>query len=564
LEQIEPIIAPSIPTDDGHGRLARWGALCIVAFAFTLIQIQYSFDKYRLAEIPSYDDVTYFCDALTRIDAADVNAPHRQSLLASLASSPPHSPYSTIMATAAFMTFGIKDWAPYVMNGLLVLALLGCVDYFMRGASLWQRVMVIVIVLFIPLAGVMVQDFRPDTAWGLASAMAVLLPLRRGLVGRSWRFQLACGCWFAAALLCKPPMLPLTLISVLAAWVLASVCDRFENPAGYSFRSLAKAWIICLIPAVVLAAPHYLNNWREIYQYTVGITLGNGRKAASMTGGVVARLRFFLDGGGGGFIFHTHIKMILVVLCFGSLYVLQRAVDGSRTDRIRLLRIIALVLVTFFTYAVPTAVGLGNPFFGAEFQTLTILGMVIVLRMFLTCPDMPAARYFGNAVLVVCLLLATWHLTFPQTWSRHAGSPEVLSTTRVIRSVDKILEDNAAPGTWVFLTATGWLNSQTLQYVARQDGKSFNISDGAESEDAKDYARAFASVDFVIAAEPGVDEFNSERPGLAWDQSLRMIRQHADFHQIGAVRSGSGKYFYIFERNVPYTPQAPKAIQNPA
>jgi hypothetical protein len=460
------------------------------------------------------------------------------------------------MATAAFMIFGIRDWAPYLMNSLLVLALLACVDYFMRETRVWQRVLAGVIVLCIPLAGVMILDFRPDGAWGLSAAMAVLMPLRSGFIRASWRYHLACGFWFAAALLCKPPMFPLTLASVALAWLLATICDRFAHPATFSFKSAVAAWFVCLLPPVLLALPHYLNDWRHIHDYTFGTAFGSGRKAAIMTGDLQARLRFFVDGGGGGFIFFKQIKMILEVLFLGSLYVLWRAARGGRDERVRLLRIIALGAVAFVTYATPTLVGLGNPFFGAEFQVILILGMFIVLRMFLACADRPLVNLFGIATLLVCTGWALDHATFPQTWSYRAGSPIVLNNIRVIRSVEKILLNNTAPKDWVFLTATGWLNSQTLQYVTRQDGKWLNISDAAMSEDPKVYTDAFGSVNIVIAAEPGVDEFNKDRPGLPWDQTLRMMRQRSDYHQIGAVRSGSGKYFYIFLRNGPTPPQS--------
>jgi hypothetical protein len=412
-----------------------------------------------------------------------------------------------------------------------------------------------VMVLCIPLAGVMVLDFRPDTAWGLAAAMAVIVPLRSGFVRGSWRYHLACGGWFAAALLFKPPMFPLTLTSVMLAWFLATICDWIENPAAFSIKSVARAWLVCLLPPLLLALPHYLNDWRSIYDYTFATTFGSGRKAASMSGGLMARIRFFVDGGGGGFIFYTHIKMILAVLCFGVFYVAARAIGGGRDNRIRLLRIIALGAVAFYCYLTPTVVGLANPFFGAQFQTLMVLGMFLVLRMFLASPNRPRARIFGNLTLLVCTVLAVHHATFPETWSYRTGSPTVRNNTRVIREVEQIVLQHTVPQDWVFLTATGWLNSQTLQYVTRQDGRWLNITDsGSQSEDPAVYLRAFAFVNIVIAAEPGVNEFNKDRPGLPWDQTLAMIRQRSEFHQIGEVRSGSGKFFFIFQRNVPNPP----------
>jgi hypothetical protein len=236
-----------------------------------------------------------------------------------------------------------------------------------------------------------------------------------------------------------------------------------------------------------------------------------------------------------------------------------RAFSGNRDDRMRLPRIAALGAVAFYCYLTPTVVGLANPFFGAQFQTLMVLGMFLVLRMFLASPNQPRARIFGNLTLLVCTVLAVHHATFPETWSYRTGSPTVRNNTRVVREVEQILLQHTVPQDWVFLTATGWLNCQTLQYVTRQDGRWLNITDSAESENPDVYQRAFAFVNIVIAAEPGVNEFNKDRPGVPWDQTLAMMRQRSEFHQIGAVRSGSGKYFYIFQRNVPNPPPPPSS-----
>lgn len=552
MEQTGPDITIAAPPVNGWGRAARWGLLFAAALVFTLIQIQYSFGQYRLAQAPFYDDVVYFCDALGRLDIAYDRG--LWPMLHSFISDPAHSPYSCVMALAGFLIFGIRDWAPYLMNSLLVLTLLACVDYFMRGARVWQRILVIGIVLCIPLSGIMVLDCRPDTAWGLAAAMAVLLPLRGPFIGASWRQQLAVGVWFAAALICKPPTSPLTVLSVAIAWIGATICDRLADPNGFSLKRIARAWLIAALPILFLAAPLYVLDAHQIAQYITSSIWGVHPRLFDEAQSWKDKLLFYVNGFAGDLMFHRQFYMIAIVLALGAILVMWGAIRSANAQRIRFYRMLALGITCFVTYLIPTRLGVTNPFFGAQFQSLMVLGMVIVLRMLLVRADRLSAKLFGIAVLLICAGSAVANATFIVPWSVPAGSSIALNNSRVIQSVGNVLLDNSKDGDKIFFTATGWLNCRTMQYVLRQDGTTVQTTDNALSADPQLFKARMTWADFVVAAESGVDEFDSRQPGLDFDQSLKIIQGHKDYHQIASVASGSGKQFFIFQRTRPAGP----------
>src|SRR5665213_1785946 len=106
--------------------IARWLILALAATLFTVVNIRHSLDGGRLSRTPTYDDISYFIDALHRLPVV-----YGQSVLGWIhdyVHTPPHSPFSTYVALASYMLFGIKDWAPYALNGFVVLAPLGCMD----------------------------------------------------------------------------------------------------------------------------------------------------------------------------------------------------------------------------------------------------------------------------------------------------------------------------------------------------------------------------------------------------------------------------------------------------
>lgn len=601
-------IAPRPPEAPTAGRASpwTWGLMAALAVVFTLVQISFSLDRGRLARTPTYDDIAYLVDALGRLDLFYERG--ITPLLADYVHSPPHSPWSTYVATAAFALFGIRDWAPYAMNALIVFAFIASVDYLMRPARLGYRALAWLFALSFPLAGNMVLEFRPDLAWALCAAMAVILPLRRSLTRASIGYLLAAGAWLAAALLCKTSAFPLTLMTAGLSWIFATLCDRIERGKAATAANLLWAWALLSLPVVLLALPHYLIDFHGVMAYIAQTMSGRERALWVVPGDRWQQLAYFLNGVGGNFMLDGSLALLAVTALSGLLSLAALALrDRAQTGP--LLRAIGLAIIAFAAYLVPAVNPVKNPFFGSEFQVLLILASVLVFAMYLHgrsrwpwgagdaallvllgyagCRISPMLqrtpvaaawiaafailallaglsiavkvrrppRYsvFAPVLLLGLSLLAAsrWH--FPEGGWGPADSEETANTNRVVRGVEKIVYDHAAPDASIFLTGAGRLNHNTLRYLLRQQGKRTMTLDRERLDDLETYRQDFSRSDVVIAAEPGVAEFESWLPSYkVLDKTLALLRDRSDFREVGRVPSQTGSRFIIFARVPPF------------
>jgi hypothetical protein len=532
-----------------------------VATIFTLIQIHYSMDRGRLAQPPTYDDVGYFTDALDRLDS--VYQDGWRQLVTDYMHSPPHSPWSSGMALAGFAIFGIHPWAPYAMNGLAVAGLLACVMKLTGGMRPLQRMAAAFFVLTVPLSANLVTEFRPDIVCGVAAAMAVILPLRQRLVGSTIGHRLAAGAFLALALLAKPPIFPLTLMTVGLAWVFAIACDAIDDQAFPDARKLAATLGGLMLPAMVSAVPHYLLNAGEIIPYIHQNTASPDARFWEIPGGWRVQAGYYLFSGpmigvgtlstGGAFMLGQHLFIMLTVLLVAVVVLIgtfrsSRRSDGDRSALERLSRATALVAVALVAYAVPAVLKSKNTFFASEFDALLILGSVMAARMLVVNCGRWHIRCVGTAMLIMMTIwgFCAWHM--PSFWALSGG--EIASNTnRVVDSIDRILFDHARPGAHVFVTAGGPVSHATLNYLSRQDGKRLDVTDLDLTDDLTEYRTAIGAADLVVAAEPGVAEFTEWHPSTKiLGTTLKMVLDDDAFELIGAVPSRSKKQFFIFQR----------------
>ncbi|HZK80931.1 MAG TPA: hypothetical protein VFC46_07685 [Humisphaera sp.] len=431
------------------------------------------------------------------------------------------------------------------MNGVLIFAFLASADYFMRGAKIWQRILVGIFILTLPLSGKMIIEFRPDVAWGLTAAMAVILPLRTSFLNSSWKYRLAAGGWFAAALLVKPSIFPLTLATVGLAWLLAAACDRAAYGREVTVRRILRSWLVAAAPVFVFAGTHYILNFRVIAGYIAEILHGQNSALWYVAGGWPAQFKYFLIGVGGDFMLGFHLYVIAGVLAVGFLVLIA----NGRTDRDRLLRAIALAIVTFGAYFVPTWNKVKNAFFGAEFQILIALSAVLVVHMLCVRERKSKISCVGIFLVIAMAVCGVWTYHFAMPYGM-SGDESVAGANEVVRSIARTLFKDAHSGSWVTVTGAGWLNSEALEYLVRQRGKQLIVATTCLIDDPKAYDAEYDRSDFVVAGEAGVGEFENYLPSSRiLDQTLQMIRRRPDFEQIGSVRSTTGKRFFLFKSN---------------
>ena len=176
--------------------------LLAIASIVTLIIISWSFERGRLQYEMDYEDIITHIDALKRW--RDLSEGGVSQFLANYLKSPPHAPVHSMMAATGFMLFGVKDWAPYVVNVSMLFAFLLLVRLETRAFGIWPSVLALLGALFVPVSFQSIHQFRPDFPCALATLWGMILYPRWRENGFGRRSAMS-GVLFGLALLSKPP-----------------------------------------------------------------------------------------------------------------------------------------------------------------------------------------------------------------------------------------------------------------------------------------------------------------------------------------------------------------------
>src|SRR3954470_17501026 len=106
----------------GRGWWLWAAAVALAAAGFTALAIGASQRQGRLLSYPTFDDVYYFAEAVRWMDLRERAG--WWGLATDIYQRPPHAPLSIAGAFAVFSVGGVREWTPYALNGVVVLALL--------------------------------------------------------------------------------------------------------------------------------------------------------------------------------------------------------------------------------------------------------------------------------------------------------------------------------------------------------------------------------------------------------------------------------------------------------
>lgn len=520
----------------------------LLAVAFTLLQIHYSMHHGRLLYAPGYDDVGYFNDGLIRLKQFYDNS--LAGVVDGYIHTPPHAPFSSFMAAGAFALFGRYEWAPYAADGLIILGLLLFVDFLLSGTGLTRRILVYLSVLTLPFCAAAVTEFRPDIACGLLTATGIVLLLRRPLWNAPNRYKVLSGLTFGAAIWVKPAIFPVTVALFGLTLLLATICDWISSHQSRRVESVSKSWMLIILPALAVILPHFLLAGQHIVQYIQTAVTGQDRNLWALHGDTKWQLVYYLTGKGGHDMLSRLLWLIAAVWAVGAILIL------IEMNRPRVLRAAAFFVVTAIAYLIPAVNHMKSPFLAAAFYGLLLLGMVIVLRDLGTWfGGIRAGRTIGTVLLATVLGVAIWLAKFPDSLG-DATEPATIARNRVIQEVYATLHAAASgrSSTQTFVTSAGELNAETLQFLALRDLLPMNFSDEHRSDNLKLYQQALDHADFCIASEAGTNGVIEWLPSTkVQDQTLNLVRSRPDFHQIAAVPTFNGKYYYLFEKPGPFS-----------
>jgi hypothetical protein len=385
------------------------------------------------------------------------------------------------------------------------------------------------------------------------TAAGLVLLLCKSFAQSSLRYRLTIGACLGSALLIKPTMAPLTLALFATALILALLCDLKPKDHRPSLRKLIVACVPVGAVAVLMAIPYYAVAWRHVADYLQRHMLGPPSALWQFRGGAMAHARYFLDGPGGTFMLGDHMWILLGLAVLGTVLALRRRA-------VSITRLASFGLVIMIAYLVPTLSWAKNQYIAVAFQVLLLFSGVMVLRLLLTRSEARPTKWgrvapvLGRATLIVAVLLGIWLAKFPSVWGVR-GSEAVESRNRLIQGIYATLKERTGPQkSSTFVTTFGTVNTETLRFLALQDGAELTFSDRHLSDNLPDYARSLESADFAVASDSGNGEVPDWLPSTrVQGQTLALIRSSPDFVQIASFPTQSGKPYYVFERRAKFS-----------
>jgi hypothetical protein len=341
-------------------------------------------------------------------------------------------------------------------------------------------------------------------------------------------------------MLFKTPTFPLTLLMLVVAFAMAWIADALLSPNKLSTRTLNRGAVILAI-ALLVAAPAYLTNLREILDYIYAPIFGRKKEIWRTAGNAVWQRRFYLDGPGGVAMLARHLYLLLAIIVAGT----AAAVAMRRSET--LVRLAGMLVVAATAFLVPTLITVKQPFFGTSFDWMLIFAGVYLLASLCRQTN----RIVGGAILGLVLAAALVIAQFiPPMYE--AASPIAAGRRRLVDDIFAALRaQDIDPRTPIYITTTGYVNADVLNFMALQRMQPpMNFHQRPAIGDAAVHAREIKKVQYVIASEQG----NSEAMGgfLAsgniQEQTLAMVRDDPEFDQIGQFPTLNGKKYFLFHR----------------
>jgi hypothetical protein len=492
----------------------HWLILILISAAFTAMAIRRLFDMNNGG---TFGGMTEFLFRLT----AD----------------PPHSLFSCLMAVLAFALFGIHPWAPYLLNGLIVLALLKIVDRFMEDLPLWQRLCGYGLVLATQFPGVCVTEFKPDMAWGIACAAAIIGTLHRPIsAGNTSRF-FGIGIFWGAAMVIKSSTIPVTGAMYLATIVLPIACEWRD---GAEARKTARNLGIVLLVSILVATPYYSVAARQTAGYFLLNATGGHKQWWAIPGGFSVQARYYFDGLASQFMLGWHLWVLLGAAAAGAV------VAWFRKPAARL-RIVSLAIVTFIAYLIPTIPEVKGLTLGAAFDAMLLLLAILGIRqIFLLLAELNQ-RWLTcafTAILIAFIIPFEWRSAM---WT--AGDSVATAFNRTSSGIMQcILDDSQGDTAYITVANEGNVTGYVpLQFRAYEMTLPFTFGNLEPYFNPQASAPRMRVANYVVASEPDNPDFQAFLPtSVAAGDILNWIRQSGEFDEIGSFPSQSGRRFFVF------------------
>ncbi|PDT71744.1 hypothetical protein CO683_00870 [Bradyrhizobium ottawaense] len=277
-------------------RSSLWLISATLSFIFTAAQIQSSLHSGSLSLPATYDDVSYFNDAMMRLEVA-----YREggaALLKGLWVNPPHSPIQTLLVMTGFGLFGRYPWAADAITSVpLAIVLRLFFGFAVRFIPLSIAAVLAIALLGFPLFGILTLEIRPDALCAVLTAAGTLIIT----ADPEWREGkpskvLATSALFAGALLAKPTVSPVTVV-VFGAAALAVLC--LQALKLDDAKRIARIAIVAGGLGAVMCIPYYVAAFRHLFEYITVTMVGENAEVWRLNLSWRDHALYYLTGSGG-------------------------------------------------------------------------------------------------------------------------------------------------------------------------------------------------------------------------------------------------------------------------
>ena len=535
----------SSPPADGRSSIKSGGLILLwlgLAGAFTAAVVNYSLLRGKLCVYPFYDDVIYFEQALLLLfhyyEGGIAGFFH------SYISAPPHSPFSSLMALAAYAICGPRDWAPYAANGLIIFAVLVFLDSFAGRLPAFQKVLLGLFILTVPVMAQAVDAYRPDIASGACAAAGAVLLVRTPPSITSRRRRVLAGALIGAAALFKPPTFPLIIAMACLALCAATAQDVFLLKKKLSSSLSPRALGGMHHPRGVdssAALPADLAVLRPLHQERsvrrIARALGPPRHLDLAPPLLSGRRRRRADARAAFLSAHWRLR------CWACLCRLEtRPPHALSTLRHGMSHAVCL----------PGADDAG--------EQAGVLWLGVLLRAdsdgggcagITLPPERPSWNWS-------CCIAADRrrHLLQAAAAPLRQWKPASRRRRKLVENVYLALRaEGVKPTSIVYVTSSGYFNRSVLSFFGlKQDLFPLQVLEQPVSDDLAVHTGEIGKADFVVASERGNSEAMEGflRSGSVQNQTLDLVTHNPEFELAATFPTANSKSYYLFRRSTPF------------
>ena len=521
----------------GARRMAVWG----IALLFTLFIVQWSERNGRLAQDVTYDDVGYFNDGVEKQRAFDRNGV--AGLTTVLVHNPPHSTFSTALAMASFEFLGVNDWAPYVFNVFVLAAYLFFCSRSFGDLPSTAFYCLLIFCLTIPFALFAIHDFRPDFAGALATTAFVWFGLAAALGAEeeARANTIWAGILLGAALWIKPSVFAYTL--VMALLVGAAIAASGWLP-GWQKRRFKDSLLLGLtfgVVGVVVAAPYYVVNGRQTFDYFITNTRGANADTYTIHAPLLEILRTFTVDGNPALLIGRYLWLLLACAAAGLVWAFR-----SRHFRICLqiagLLAAAAVSLAIFVY------GRQNSMYLAFFYQIPVLAAALAALS----PIIRASRRASLIAPVLLLLALTPFFLTPRAryWTPapeanpdHGWNRKLVSAIVADSGYQPSEDTDIKLPVPVFVTFAGSVGSESMKWIAVKEQLPFVFSDLLLSGEVSKQLSAAGQSAYVVVSTPTAQSVYTQLPSSeTFARVLAQLRGDPNFREVKVTTEAEPPY----------------------